>query len=374
MDRWVYSTGPASLPDERHLGTLVDVRLYDGERKTDYKGGTLQVTTHRLLYQLGAARFEIPNRLIVLVSVLPGSWRETDKLELSLQSWETGSKPPGPESRASSGSLRLGAKKHVTETADAIQRALGERAWERTKPSATSATLTPSGQTRGIGGIVKQREAKIEHDKTLSERGLADLDTLMQHAKELSRLARQTSAKIETKQGESQLDEAAQLRGIMMGLGMADNDHNVEDGKLEGEIARAAHPLIRRHGGAILLEEAYCAVNRARGTKLVAPDEVYEAAKSIEQRYPQGGVVYQRYPSGIKVLKDATLSDSAIAEKIVAIMTEHDCLSPESYAAVTALSTLVAREQLLMTEQLGHICRDESDRGTYFYINKFLCC
>ena len=30
MDRWVYSTGPASLPDERHLGTLADVRLYDG--------------------------------------------------------------------------------------------------------------------------------------------------------------------------------------------------------------------------------------------------------------------------------------------------------------------------------------------------------
>lgn len=171
-------------------------------------------------------------RLVVLVSVQPGSWRETDKLDISLQSWEPGSKPPGPESRASSGQLRLGAKKHVTETADAIQRALAERAWERSKPTGTNTALTPtSGQTRGIGGIVKQREAKIEHDKTLSERGLADLDTLMQHAKELSRLARQTSAKIETKQGESQLDEAAKLRGIMMGLGMAD-DINAEDGKL----------------------------------------------------------------------------------------------------------------------------------------------
>ena len=85
------------------------------------------------------------------------------------------------------------------------------------------------------------------------------------------------------------------------------------DSKLEGEIARAAHPLIVRQGGAILLEEVYCAVNRARGTKLVAPDEVYQAAKGIEKKYPQGGVVYHCYPSGIKVLKDATLSDEAIS-------------------------------------------------------------
>ena len=71
--------------------------------------------------------------------------------------------------------------------------------------------------------------------------------------------------------------------------------------------------MITRHGGAILLEEVFCAVNRARGTKLVAPDEVYQAAKNIELKYPQGGVVYYCYPSGIKVLKDATLSDESIS-------------------------------------------------------------
>ena len=54
-------------------------------------------------------------------------------------------------------------------------------------------------------------------------------------------------------------------------------------------------------------------MNRARGTKLVAPDEVYQAAKNIELKYPQGGVVYYCYPSGIKVLKDATLSDESIS-------------------------------------------------------------
>ena len=65
---------------------------------------------------------------------------------------------------------------------------------------------------------MKKQEAKIEKDKTLSSRGLTDLDALMQHAKELSSLAVNTSKKIETKSG-SNLDEAAQLRGIMMSLG-----------------------------------------------------------------------------------------------------------------------------------------------------------
>lgn len=309
-------------------------------------------------------------RLVVLVSIVPGSWRENEKVDISLQSWETGMKPPGPVARSSNNRVLLSMKKHAQTTCDTISRALVDRTWEKSQTK-SQPVLTPTGQTRGIGGIVKKKEAKIEKDKTLSERGLADLDTLMQHAKELSHLAKSTSSRIETKQG-SNLDEAAQLRGIMMSLGISSEVES--DSKLEGEIARAAHPLITRHGGAILLEEVFCAVNRARGTKLVAPDEVYQAAKNIELKYPQGGVVYYCYPSGIKVLKDATLSDESISDKIVELMFEHECLSPQSYALCTNLTPIVAREQLLMTESMGKICRDESDRGTYFYINKLLCC
>ena len=40
----------------------------------------------------------------------------------------------------------------------------------------------------------------------------------------------------------------------------------------------------------ILLEEVYCAVNRARGTQLVSPEEVYIAAKTIATKYPQGEI------------------------------------------------------------------------------------
>jgi len=41
-------------------------------------------------------------------------------------------------------------------------------------------------------------------------------------------------------------------------------------------------------GGIILLEDIYCAVNRARGTQLVSPEEVLLASRQIAQKYPQG--------------------------------------------------------------------------------------
>jgi len=49
-----------------------------------------------------------------------------------------------------------------------------------------------------------------------------------------------------------------------------------------------------------------------------------------------------------------------------------DGLSPENYAMISSLTPIIAKEQLLMTESMGNICRDESDRGTYFYINQFI--
>merc|ERR1719277_2365770 len=158
----------------------------------------------------------------------------------------------------------------------------------------------------------------------------------------------------------------------MMSLGIVENEDGGGDG-LEAEIARAAHPLIQRTGGAILLEEVYCAVNRARGVKMVAPDEIHQAAKKIQHTYPQGGCAYHCYPSGVKVLKDATVSDQSIADKIVSLMLERESLSVSEYALESKLTPIVAKEQLLMTELMGAICRDESDRGTYFFINKLLC-
>ena len=86
-----------------------------------------------------------------------------------------------------------------------------------------------------------------------------------------------------------------------------------------------------------------------------------------------GGLAFQKYSSGVKVLKDASLSDEIIADRISSLILDYpDGLSPDAYAMKSSLSPIIAKEQLLMTEHYGRICRDESDRGTYFYLNQFL--
>jgi ESCRT-II complex subunit VPS36 len=94
-------------------------------------------------------------------------------------------------------------------------------------------------------------------------------------------------------------------------------DENLDGhGGLESEIARVARPLLELQGGMVLLEEVYCAVNRARGTSLVSPDEVYSAAKHIAEKCPQAGLKYKKYKSGITVLQDNSISDNAIIDEV----------------------------------------------------------
>ena len=66
----------------------------------------------------------------------------------------------------------------------------------------------------------------------------------------------------------------------------------------------------------VILEEIYCALNRARGTSLVSPDEIFHAAKHIHTNYPSAGLKYKKYKSGIAVLQDNTLSDNAIVDQV----------------------------------------------------------
>ena len=69
------------------------------------------------------------------------------------------------------------------------------------------------------------------------------------------------------------------------------------ENQIEAEIARVAHPIMRLQGGIILLEDIYCAVNRARGTQLVSPEEVLLASRHIAQKYPQGkNTATKNYP------------------------------------------------------------------------------
>ena len=60
MDRWVFDTGKAP-PGESTLASFNGCRLYDGDQKTNFKDGTLIITSH-------AIKFKNDSTSLILVS------------------------------------------------------------------------------------------------------------------------------------------------------------------------------------------------------------------------------------------------------------------------------------------------------------------
>jgi len=328
MDRWVFDTGKAPL-GETMVASFSGCRLYDGDQKTSFKDGTLIITSHSIKFKNDSTSLMLPLRLVVLTSSVPGSWNHSPKIVFQLQNWESGSKPPGPFSSSQSNVAKVAMNKKGDETfcVEKIMKSLQNRVWERQTLSPiagvspdTMKILTPQNQlrTRGVGGAVRNQEQKHERETTLQSAGLQDLSNLMSHAKEMAVLARATSARLEQKSKDgSNMDEVARLRGIMLDLGVDTNVGNSKN-NLESEIGVVSRSLLPKGGGMALLEEVFCALNRARGTELVSPDEIYHAAKHIETTLPSAGLKFKKYKSGICVLIDNSLTESAIIDKVEA--------------------------------------------------------
>ena len=51
MDRWVFAAGISRESSEATLGNFQNCRLYDGDQKTDFKDGTVTVTTHAIKFK-----------------------------------------------------------------------------------------------------------------------------------------------------------------------------------------------------------------------------------------------------------------------------------------------------------------------------------
>jgi EAP30/Vps36 family len=129
------------------------------------------------------------------------------------------------------------------------------------------------------------------------------------------------------------------------------------------------------------LSHGRCACS-ARGLELVSPDDLRSAAELLEEL---GLPVRLRvFPSGAAVVQDASWSDDAACERIVGALSPSAAeagevidkwlgrgLSVPQYALSVRVAVPVAREQLLLAERLGFVCRDDSAEGLFFYRNFF---
>lgn len=124
------------------------------------------------------------------------------------------------------------------------------------------------------------------------------------------------------------------------------------------------------------LTDIYCLYNRARATNLISPEDLLEAVGCMKKL--ELGMSERTFPSGVKVVQDDAFDDTVMAVRLKELAEEHLTLNATS--GLTAMevsrelhiSALLAHEQLLESEKMGYLCRDETLETTRFFPNLFV--
>jgi len=117
------------------------------------------------------------------------------------------------------------------------------------------------------------------------------------------------------------------------------------------------------------LPDVFCFFNRARGTALVSPEDLLKACELFSTLGLP--VVFRVLPSGVQLVQLSSFRDDALADRIASAVASKGKLSALELAQKDAISVVLAREQLLITESRGLICRDDAPEGLLFYPNMF---
>jgi len=133
---------------------------------------------------------------------------------------------------------------------------------------------------------------------------------------------------------------------------------------------RGGKPGILISTAMIPLPDVYCYFNRARGSELISPDDLYRACVLFEDlNLP---VRLRRFDSGVLVVQSSTHNDTTIAAQMRQLVEEHGPLTSLDVAKYKQLSPALALEQLQTAERHELLCRDETFACVIFYTNFFV--
>lgn len=127
------------------------------------------------------------------------------------------------------------------------------------------------------------------------------------------------------------------------------------------ELVMNTHNFINPH--VCILNALYVA--------LISPEDLYKASQEFERlKLP---FKLRQFSSGLAVIQSLNMDDNRAAHRILRHVKEQGgCLTALQLAELEKLALAVASEQLMITEHMGLLCRDEAPGGLTFYENLFL--
>ncbi|XP_026491663.2 vacuolar protein-sorting-associated protein 36 [Vanessa tameamea] len=398
MDRFEYIEARL-FEGENYLKRDKNVKIYDGDDKTQFVDGEVVLTTHRILWGKPG---DIPKGLVCLSLHLyyifcmeeesGGMFGLGGPKRIILHLGPTiPGKRPGPAVVSPYHFIKFSFKDGIDNAFyKALSEAVAAKAWERTQQLSTSSNLPASNSTpkpsvtpinskirSGIVGI--ERSIEEQHRATDQSISVAfqDLKKLMEKAKEMVTVSKTISSKIREKQGDISEDDTVRFKSYLMSLGIDDpvtrdtfrSDSDYYMG-LAQQISDMMVAVLIDCGGIMSLADVWCRVNRARGLELISPEDLLNACKLLQN--VDSPMSLRKFPSGACVLQLNSNRDEEIAKATSQLLEENGFLTPVKLSQIANVSVLLARERLFTTESLGLACRDESIEGLAFYPNMFL--
>lgn len=397
MNRFEYRSSKLMLY-ENNVRRDTNVRIYDGDVKTNFEGGELIVTTHRILWgrpgdiPRGNTCLSLALRYIIFFeeeSTGPFSFGRSKKIVLHLSAVDT-DKMPGPVEHSLFNHIKLSFKEgldsvFLVQLSDIIMKKAWEIFFNTPMLTSESSSQNHKGNIKPLG--IKTRTGIIGIERSLQEQQKAtdesismafqDLKKLMEMAKEMVAISKTISAKIRERQGDITDDETVRFKSYLMSLGIDDpvtrdayKTSNEYFKELAKQLADMLEEPIKEIGGMMTLTDVYCRVNRARGLELLSPEDLLNASRQLT---PLGlPVVLRVFDTGVMVLQSRSHDDNAVVDVIANLLRVKGSMTVEELAQSAGISVLLARERLLVTEKKGKACRDDSIEALTFYPNLFL--
>jgi ESCRT-II complex subunit VPS36 len=256
---------------------------------------------------------------------------------------------------------------------DALSEQLRKKNWVITEQKKIPSNVPDRDFTSraGVAGILKRVESdNVETEKNLKE-AFSDLSSLMDKAKEMVELAEKFGEKV--KKLESSGEETSQFQDLLINLGISSPvSKQLSGAHFHQQLARQlsdflTNPL-KNQGGLITLTDAFCLYNRARGTDMISPEDMYRACSLFDNL--NLNMTLKTFSSNVVVIQLRSFDDAEIVKRVGGFVTNNHMMgvTPVDIANAFSISVVLAKEQLLLAEEKEVVCRDESMEGIRFYL------
>lgn len=117
------------------------------------------------------------------------------------------------------------------------------------------------------------------------------------------------------------------------------------------------------------LTDLYCVFNRARGSALVSPDDLFEACRRLSPLRLRCRMI--ELNDGVLAVASERYDETMLATQVGRLLSSSGPMSASQLSSTQGIGLLLATHYLLRAEEMELICRDHSSEGLIFWPNIF---